>query len=299
MTQIDESVCIRAVRALVQMVENSRDAIQQLADFPEGTRGALIEAARRLRQDINLATILQKGLLPKFPSNSNWDMTYYFRPMADVSGDIIDIYTFGDVFFGEDNPEEQTGLLLLDASGHGIASALVTAIARPIFFTFHRLNKDRPLFHSMADANVELCREIGELTSYLTGISVRLEKDSMTYVNAAHPPGLFFRAKTGRITELPNDGIPLGVPEFRGEPLVSRKARVSPGDILFLYTDGLTEAMDAQGEMLGVEAVARCIVKNSSASASEIQSRVIELVKSHSSHFDCVRDDITFIVAKR
>lgn len=288
-----------AVQALVDLVVNPvKNAVKE-GRFPAEVHAALQDATKKLRRDINLATVLQQGLLPRIPMSRFWQVSYYFRPVADVSGDILDFYTFGDVYFDDENADEQIGFLLLDASGHGISSALITAIARPLFFAHHRANKDRALFHAIDDANVELCREIGNLTSYLTGISVRLTRDTLTYCNASHPLGLLYRAKSGKVASLPNDAFLLGVPDFIHRAPLSRTAPVEKGDILLIFTDGLVDSVNLAGQALDERVLAGLLRKHASASAPEIQAAVQRLVESRTHSFSTVEDDITFVVAKK
>lgn len=293
------SMALNAIQALVALVGNPVTNAVEEGRFPPEVLASLGEATKILRRDINLASVLQQGLLPRIPSSRFWQMSYFFRPLADVSGDILDFYTFGDVVFGDEDADEQLGFLLLDASGHGISSALVTAIARPLFFAHHRANKSRPLHRAIDDANVELCREIGNLTSYLTGISVRLTRDTLTYCNASHPLALLYRAKTGKVASLPNDAFLLGIPDFITRGLTSRTAPVERGDILLIFTDGLVDSPNSAGKALDEKVLAGMLRKYASATASEIQSAILRLVQTRTDDFATVEDDITFVVARK
>jgi len=250
-----------------------------------------------VRRDLELARTLQTSLLPRIPKSKNWEISYFFKPMHGVSGDIIDIYTFGDVFFGDEEQEENIGIILMDASGHGISSALITAIARPILFSNHRLYKDEMLWKAMMDANVELCQAIGSVPNYLTCVSLRLTNRQFSYVNAGHPYVLYRRTKTGKVYELENDGVLLGIPDLKRD-LHSRRAEVLPDDLLMIYSDGLTEAENPAGEPLGVEPI-KNLMAGFHGNTDELREAVIQLTRDHGINLDQIRDDITFAVVRK
>ena len=251
-----------------------------------------------LKKDLELAIVLQKSLLPETPASAHWEFTYVYLPMVGVSGDIIDFYNFSEEA-DENELKEKLGVLLLDASGHGVSAALITAIARPLFYKSHRAYRQEDLASAMMETNQELCREIGALPNYLTGLSVRLEENYFTYVNAGHPHIFFKRDRRNKVYELKNDGILLGVKEFGGD-FTSRRFKVEKNDIICLYTDGLTEAKKSDNEEFGEERLKQVIRESEpEESVEELRERIIQSMIDFGVDMNKPTDDVTFILIKK
>ncbi|MCP4131829.1 MAG: SpoIIE family protein phosphatase [bacterium] len=197
---------------------------------------------RIVNKDMMMATNVQASLFPELPPRSKeWDIAFLYKPMSGVSGDFYDFYQ---------KDETLTGLSLLDVSGHGIASALITMIAKPILFrNFHR-NRDKPLNAIIEKTNTNLIAEIDSVDNYLTGIFLRFNNNTVEYVNAGHPPLLSKSGSSGKITII--DSID---PGFKGALLGIQKVAgsfgkiefsMAQGDIILLYSDCLTESMNSQ-----------------------------------------------------
>lgn len=253
-------------------------------------------ANHALQRDLDLAIRVQQGRLPSMPASNHWKISFVYRPMAGVSGDIIDIYDFSDVLFFDDEADENLGVILLDASGHGMSAALVTAVARPIFYELHRANKNGPLHQAFMDSNVELCRELGPIPNYLTGVSVRLRPDSFSYVNAAHPLLMFRRAASRKVHEFDNDGILLGIPELKGDFRSRTVKQVNSGDIIFMYSDCLSESLNANGEEFGVERVREALSQTRSQEPAEIQAEILAAWQDFGINPDELQDDLSMVV---
>lgn len=97
--------------------------------------------------------------------------------MTGISGDFYDFYSHDD---------ELTGVGLFDVSGHGIASGLVTMIAKSVIFRKFSEGRDLPLHQVLAETNRELQSEIGDVDNYITGVILRFMENTIEYANAAH-----------------------------------------------------------------------------------------------------------------
>ncbi len=244
-----------------------------------------------MRKDLELAEILQKDLMPAEPSPPGWTIGAYLQPMAGVSGDILDYFDFPG--------SGCIGVVLLDASGHGVSSALITAIARPIFFRAHREYMNQDLRTAVQSANRMLCDQIGHISNYLSGVSVRLYTDRIAYINAGHPYILLYRRRTGRTYRLPNSPVLLGINEFREREMKVREIRIESGDTMLLYTDGLTEARDAAGVEYGTRRLG-AVVRNAAGSknAREVRDRILEDFRAFAADPAHLKDDMTFVVCR-
>lgn len=267
-------------------------------------------AAEKFRAlDMRLASQMQKSMLPDIPEIPGWDVAYHFQPMTEVSGDLIDIYRFGDTFFDEEESEPNAGLLLADASGHGVSAALATMIARQIFFHSHREYRNHGLATAMFNANVELRRDLANTGLYLTGVYIKFEKNGFRYVNGSHPKLLYLQRSSGKIFALPNDGLLFGLSEMGGS-LRERSVRCDRGDVIIAYTDGLIEqgpgGADARHDF-GVEGIFRAVRQTwlgwsesawPEAPAKDLKALVLEAAAEHQKkHGVQAADDVTFAIS--
>jgi sigma-B regulation protein RsbU (phosphoserine phosphatase) len=115
------------------------------------------------------------------------------------------------------------------------------------------------------------------------------------YVNAGHNPPLLLRAGSGELVELTRTGMVLGL--FDMVRYDQRSVQLQPGDLVLLYTDGVTDALDAQGNEFGLERLRDIILEHGGASAAELAGA---LDRALAEYGGAVRyDDITVVVAKR
>lgn len=254
---------------------------------------------------MRLAAHIQHSMLPGIPANiPAWKIDYHFQPMSGISGDLIDIYTFGDEFFDDENPQPNTAIFLADATGHGVSAALITMIARQLFFRAHRDYRHEDLASALFNANVELKRDLAETGLYLSAISIQLEAGGICYVNGGHPGILWFSRKTHKVYVLPNDGFLFGIEGF-DSTLRSHRVRCEPGDVFIAYTDGVTEARctTPEGHVdFGVGGITHAVWASIASwdafavptdAAARIKKGILAALGSRGAKFS---DDVTFVV---
>ncbi|MCX7679787.1 MAG: SpoIIE family protein phosphatase [Spirochaetes bacterium] len=257
-------------------------------------RENLEKAKAIFERDLRMAINIQKNYLPKRPPISNqWDIAFEFHPMAGVSGDFYDFY---------EKETNVVGASLFDVSGHGIASGLITMIAKSIAFRMFISMQDKPLEVVMQCINDELIKEIDAMDNYLTGIIVRFADSKVEYVNAAHPP-LLHRHASGEVEEVGlKDGYLcgkfLGIGALASE-YTSYSFFVEKGDMLLLYSDCLVETMNAKKERYGIGRLARLLsaldpVKESKKLLTDIINDFYSFIETES-----LPDDLTVILIKR
>ncbi len=232
-----------------QLAESLVYQVNMFAAMAESTRltRALVAAQATADREIAAVGRIQRALLPA-PGQRvpGMDVAMYFEPCALAGGDLIDFARL---------PDGTWGLLIADASGHGVSAAVVVAMLSATLRAFRPTSTDvesaRRVSEVMAFANTHLCEKPldGSFVTAFLGIwdpgSRRLE-----YCRAGHPPPLLCRA--GGITQL-SDGaaLPLGI--MKETEYTTASVRLEPGDQLVLYTDGVTEAMNERGEMFGTD----------------------------------------------
>jgi phosphoserine phosphatase RsbU/P len=195
----------------------------------------------RLEREMELASQIQRGILPReLPALRGYDLAAWTRPARHVGGDYYDVMPFGD---------GRLVMVVADVTGKGVPAALLVS-------TLHsslRLLLDR------GEGYAELMRRLNdhllEFTSsnkFVTLFLAELDPGSgaLRYVNAGHNAGLLLR-RYGAVEELRAGGVPLGL--LAHTPFRQDEVTLAPGDLLCLYSDGLTEASSPSGEELGLE----------------------------------------------
>ncbi len=200
------------------------------------------EQQRALEQDLELAWRLQRELLPRADLDlPAWEISYHYEPVGPVSGDYCDVIPLpeGDMFFA-----------LGDVSGKGIASSMMMSHLHAIFRSLGGLGL--PLNELMGRANRVFC-ESTTPAFFATLVCGRADRSGEVEIcNAGHLPALW--AREGQVTRLEAGGLPLGL--FCNSSYSTGRMRIAHGDLLFLYTDGLSEARNPVAGEYGVERIA-------------------------------------------
>lgn len=220
--------------------------------------------------ELRLAREVQDMLFPKsIGEGSILEVSGYSQPAGTTSGDYYD-------FIEQD--DGSVVLVVCDISGHGLGPALIMAEVRAMLLTMLKTTRDLSLV--MRNLNQTLCRDLPD-GCFATMLLARLTPGArgLEYVNAGHPPLVIFDS-TGQVRHrLSNTSVALGIsPEatFVPPPTVP----VEDGDLLLLFTDGLDEAQDSNGDLLGQNRLEETISGASSSSTDELLEQVRDLVRS-------------------
>lgn len=236
------------------------DEIGRLAGTVENFRQAqhAREKLARLSEDLNAASRLQHSILPRdFPATTDYRLSALMRPAYDVGGDFYDFF---------DLPDGRIGFLIADVSGKGMAAALFMAMARTVIRSVAPL-ADTP-GACLARANDLLCASNVEDGTFVTVFYGMLDPASgrLLYANGGHNPPYLVRADGAiQVLDQPR-GVALGVLDgldYRGGDVA-----LQPGDLLFLYTDGVTEAQSPTGDFFGEERLAHALRSGAEAGAA-------------------------------
>lgn len=218
--------------------------VQDLGDYVENLRTVLAEK-ERINAELNLASSIQAHMLPcifpPFPEHSEFDLYAIMDPAKEVGGDFYDFYMIG---------EDKLAIIVADVSGKGVPAALFMVIAKTLLKNYTQMGMEpKEVF---ATVNRLLCdgNDAGLFVTAWMGV-LELSGGTMTYVNAGHNPPLL-RRKNGQFEYLRDrTGFVLAGMEdvrYRQNTLC-----IAPGDRLFLYTDGVTEATDPDQKLYGEE----------------------------------------------
>jgi sigma-B regulation protein RsbU (phosphoserine phosphatase) len=192
-------------------------------------------------------------------------------------------------------PGARLGLVIADVSDKGMPAALFMALSRSIV----RASMAQALSPAdgITQANRLICADATN-GMFVTLFYAQLDPATgeLAYVNAGHNPPLLLRAESHELMELRRTGMVLGVDE--ATRYHQRTMQLQAGDLILLYTDGVTDALDAQGQEFGLERLRRIMLDHCNASAADLAAaldRAVTEFTSAAAHFD----DITVVVAKR
>ncbi len=203
---------------------------------------------RALEYDLELAAQIQKGLLP--PQDlafSGWEISYHYQPAGMVSGDYCDVI----------KDDGHLNFIMADVSGKGVAAAMLASNLRAVFRSLIPLRlsveelmwRANRLFHESALPNQYATLAFGRTSN----------QGELELANAGHLPVLL-AGKSG-VTTFESNCKPLGF--FSDDNVEVVRTVMSPGDTVVLYTDGVSEASNADGTEYGVEALRRLIAEQS------------------------------------
>jgi sigma-B regulation protein RsbU (phosphoserine phosphatase) len=272
-------VFTRAERSLVRSIAAlSASAI---------TSSRLVEAQRegeRIREQLRHAGEVQRRMLPRgLPTHPAVAIGCAYRPTLELSGDFYDLIATDD---------RRLGLCVADVSGKGIAAALMMSSIRATLRT--QVCGDTPLVQAIERVNRQMCRDTlpSEFATLFYG-EISVDGRRMTYCNAGHPPGLLLRGEAFR--ELDAGGPIIGV--LGGATFQQETLALQPGDLLVLYTDGVTEALDFHDQAYGTERLLASIRRHQALAAPLLAEQLLWDIRRFAG-LAPQTDDITIVVAR-
>lgn len=246
-----------------------------------------MHAAEALRHEMALAREIQQSLLPiGRPSISNLDVAGYCIPAAEVGGDF---YGYFPLMNGK------WAIAVADVSGHGVGAALTMASLRSILRSEARW-KPVPA-HVVREANELLCADTSETEMYATlFLSFYNETDrTLAYTNAGHVTPFLRKADGNTWHSLTEGGMAIGL--FQQEEYDEAYVTLETGDIVLIYTDGLTEEKNTANSFFDEQTILAIVDEHHAESCDEIAQRILDSVMQHI-HNNKQRDDITLVVLK-
>ena len=268
----------------------SNDEIGYTGDaINEMTKG-LIERDK-MQQSLNLAKEVQQNLLPKSNLKINgFDLAGKSVYCDETGGDYYDFIVIDDA------DEQKIGVAIGDVSGHGIPSALLMATVRSSLR--QRISLPGSTAKIISDVNRQLVKDVEDSGQFITMffLTLSIASRQIEWVRAGHDPGIAYDPGSDSFTELGGSGIALGVDaEWIYED--NKKTDFSKGQIIFLSTDGIWEARNKKGDMLGKEPILNAIRQNASSDATKIMAAIFDILDRFIGEVK-IEDDITAVVIK-
>jgi sigma-B regulation protein RsbU (phosphoserine phosphatase) len=245
----------------------------------------------RLERELQMALQVQLSLLPaEVPEVAGWEFAARWLPARQVAGDYYDFIP------GQNG---QLGMVVADVSDKGMPAALFMALSRSIV----RASMDPALqpADSIQRANRLICQD-STSGMFITLFYALLEPQAgqVAYVNAGHNPALFFqrgkRPGQGAMSRLGRTGMALGVESET--PYKQRSLALKPGDFLVMYTDGVTDALDAQGQSFGMERLESLVLAHREETAGEMSQALESAIRNFTGGAPGF-DDITLLIVRR
>jgi sigma-B regulation protein RsbU (phosphoserine phosphatase) len=241
---------------------------------------------RIMDEELKMASSIQRRLLPAAPTGvQGFTFVGKNEPCRTVSGDYYDFAV---------RPNGKVYFVIGDVSGKGVTAGLMMAGLQVAFRIFSKSDPDPATL--VTQLNVALKENLPQ-SKFVTLFLGRLDINTgvVEYVNAGHTPPLYLH-KDGA-TELTDSDLLLGVVS-RAE-FVNRELRLEPGDSLVLFTDGVTEARDLDGDDLGTNTIGEALLKLHGSDAATIAASVNETVLQHVGDAENLDDDVTVVIVSR
>jgi sigma-B regulation protein RsbU (phosphoserine phosphatase) len=247
------------------------------------------KALNAIRHDLNIAKEIQRSILPKdfpaFPGRTDFDIHATMEAAKSVGGDFYDFFLIDD---------DHLGLVIADVSDKGVPAAIYMAVSRTIIraAALKGLSPEECLDYS----NNLLCRENVKdmFVTAFYGI-LNTKTGELKYSNAGHNPPYVLHAN-GNITEIEITGdTVLGILE--GFSYKTKITTLASGDILYLYTDGVTEAMNKNHELYAEIRLKETLTPLKDAAPEEIDEKVNESLREFAKGAE-QSDDITMLTMK-
>jgi sigma-B regulation protein RsbU (phosphoserine phosphatase) len=232
-----------------------------------------------IQKELEIARRIQTSILPSaYPQSAHFHVAARYVPMTTVAGDFYDFLI---------TDQKQAGLLIADASGHGVPAALIASMVK-LAATSQRAHAADPA-SLLSGMNAVLCGNTQN--QFVTAAYVYLDAASATlrYSAAAHPPMLLLRA--GEVVEITENGLMLAAFSF-----ATYETAVHPiesGDRIVLYTDGLLEAANPQGEEFGPNRLGSLLKNTTHLPPEQAADHIVSSLKQWSRSQN---DDLTVLI---
>jgi len=250
-------------------------------------RDRLSAQLERRKKELEIAQQIQESFLPhNIPLIENYDLAASSIPAQEVGGDFYDFIPISSA---------QTGLTIGDVSGKGIPAALFMAFSRTLLRAKACRN---PGVGRMIESVNNFINEEPHSNMFVTLFYSVLDssRNILTFVNAGHNPPLLLRNDGGELIRLSTGGVVLGA--MKGLKMDEKTIDLYPGDLLVLYTDGVTEAINQEEDQFGEKKLIEIIKSNQNLPSEDLKNLIIDQVYDFASGTP-QSDDITLMVLRR
>lgn len=257
------------VGQIEQELRNKSDELENLNNRLNEINATLKNRNRELLMELEMARRVQINIIPdekSFPKVPELTFASRYLSMESIGGDIYDVIKISDVLYG---------FLMVDVSGHGVPSALITTMAK-VSFNSNSIEglSTREICQSV---NEEFMKLIGDLPYFITAYFciLNIETGELEFTNGGHHPAILYRKSTSEIEKLDSDGTVLGAFYFKVE-YGSGKTIMDEGDSLLLFTDGILEAKNEDKELYGRKRLSHIVKEKGHLEPNEFLNDLIQ-----------------------
>ncbi len=244
---------------------------------------------QRLNEELAIGQKIQRSLLPEScPAIPGWEIAASYQPAQQVGGDLYD-------FFQQQDEPNCLSMVIADVTGKGIPAALFMASLQTV------LRNESMKGHNpgeiLKQANLYIIRNL-HYRLFVSAFYATLDTTigHLTYTNSGHNWPLWLQAETGQAHWLTTEGMVLG--SFMDVDTEEKTIEIKPNDAIVFYTDGVTEARNARGDLFGEERL-RAVVENGvDHDAQQLMEAILTAIKTFRGDTP-LSDDLTLFVVKR
>jgi phosphoserine phosphatase RsbU/P len=244
-----------------------------------------------LAHELRIGYDIQTTILPRtMPDFTGIELAARYSPAKEVGGDFFDIFVKK-----EKHGNDKLVMTVADAAGKGISACLYSLCLRSMLRSYYVAHEN--IANMMTRANHLFCLDTGNTGMFVTVLTTIFNPQTkqLSYCSCGHNPG-YVCHQDGTIEELSASGIAMGVMEYEEDP-AGGSIQLQSGDIVLLYTDGVTEAHNINKELFGEKRLKRVLREQTDGSVDEMLDRVLKRIKEFVGEAP-QHDDITTVFMK-
>ncbi|HCZ36589.1 MAG TPA: serine/threonine protein phosphatase [Cytophagales bacterium] len=244
----------------------------------------------RYKEELKIAKTVQKSLLPtKLENDPDFEISAFAQSADEVGGDYYDTLRIN---------ENQVALIIADVSGKGTTAAFHMSQMKGIFHSLAQQELEPKEFMERANRALAFCLERGSFIS-ATYFVVDTKTKTIRYSRAGHCPVLYYKASEDKTQYLKDRGTALGMVRTRDycRLVENNEVQYAPGDVMVLYTDGITEAKNTKGEEFDYDRLEAALHEVAGKSSQEIEKHIIQRLYEFSGS-TLINDDYTSMTIK-
>jgi serine phosphatase RsbU (regulator of sigma subunit) len=253
-------------------------------------RQDLKHARDALWGEMEIAKRIQTALLPRVPTIAGWEIGAAMVPAAEVGGDYYDVIAM---------PGGPSWVLIGDVSGHGVESGLIMMMTQTSVQSILRSDPHALPSHVVDRLNGVIKDNIARLgvDRYMTFAALRFDGPELMFAGK-HQDILIYRQATGGLETIPTEGSWVGVIDELLPHLNDRVAALHVGDLVLLFTDGITESVNGEGEMFGQERLQRVLRDHARLPVAKLITKILDDVAAFQQR-EPQADDLTLVLLRK
>ncbi len=234
------------------------------------SRAEVLRARDALWGEMQLAKMIQTAILPQRTEIGLYEVSAFMVPADSVGGDYYDII---------DTPNGEKWVGIGDVSGHGVESGLIMMMAQTAIQAVLQQGTILRPSEVLDQTNRVVKENIARLATdrYMTMILIKLEEEHL-YVAGKHMDLMIYRAKSEKVEVIPTNGSWLGIVDDLGSVLEDHRIPIAIGDIILLYTDGITEARNQNEDLFGEERLIALFEANAQQPLQQLRAEIFAAV---------------------